>query len=301
MLSGYFWPKTNLTRFEKCEHLKHLSPILTRLRNKETKLNEDGTSNGPGSIDYRKYLIISELIKDLDRIIAAFNGVKQIPNQEDNVREIIKLVRDLAEITLTYRTNYEKTLMTERNHQRETMNSVVKYSAYGAALATLPFTTIGGIAMLLFGAPMIRNATTEAAGLDDKVPESVHIIDELTMTLTHIGENLGLAKNWNVIKDENKEDFPQEYLCPILGKLMDNPVICSLDEQTYEKAAIVKWLTEHRTSPFNRRQLVAGQPVDTVLVLNRNLKDAIIKWRDSHPQLFDQEYQTGIINGPVAG
>ena len=297
MLSGftdYFWQTPTQTRLEKCEHLKHLPPLLTRLRNKEAELNKAGMNEGPGSLSYRKYLILSKLLKELDKEINTFNAVTLPANQEEDVQEVIKFVRRLAEIIQEFRKNYEHTLMAERNQQRETMSTFVTYGAYGTAIATLPFTTVGGIAMLFFGAPLLKSLTTDAAGLNDKVPASVHIIDELILALIHIGENLGMAKNWNLLEGVKQDDVPPEYLCPILGNIMEHPVVCSLDEQTYEKDAITKWLTEHRTSPLNRRQLADGQPVDSVLVQNRNLKDAIVKWRDAHPQLFDQEYLTEV-------
>ena len=49
---------------------------------------------------------------------------------------------------------------------------------------------------------------------------------------------------------EEKEKF----LCPITGELMKEPVVDALGN-TYDKAAIEKWLKNHDTSPMTNKQL----------------------------------------------
>lgn len=53
------------------------------------------------------------------------------------------------------------------------------------------------------------------------------------------------------------EDTPNEYLCPITGGLMLDPVVAS-DGHTYERQAITEWLSKNRgkaTSPMTNRVL----------------------------------------------
>jgi len=60
---------------------------------------------------------------------------------------------------------------------------------------------------------------------------------------------------------EEKEKF----LCPITGELMKEPVVDALGN-TYDKAAIEKWLKNHDTSPMTNKQLP-----DKKLIPNKQL------------------------------
>lgn len=59
-----------------------------------------------------------------------------------------------------------------------------------------------------------------------------------------------------------------EFLCPITYELMREPVV-AMDGHTYEKGAIEKWLKSNQTSPRS------GEPMDTVIIPNMNLKKLI--------------------------
>ena len=43
-------------------------------------------------------------------------------------------------------------------------------------------------------------------------------------------------------------------LCPITKRVLDDPVICGGDGQTYERAAIEEWLATHGTSPISAKR-----------------------------------------------
>jgi len=69
---------------------------------------------------------------------------------------------------------------------------------------------------------------------------------------------------------------PSEYKCPITLELMDQPVIAP-DGHIYEKAAIERWLSEHKTSPMT------GVPMAREPLLCKTLRSAIIAWKEKHP------------------
>lgn len=50
------------------------------------------------------------------------------------------------------------------------------------------------------------------------------------------------------------DNAPNEYLCPITGCIMVDPVIAA-DGSTYERSAIKKWLASHSSSPATNNQL----------------------------------------------
>lgn len=73
-------------------------------------------------------------------------------------------------------------------------------------------------------------------------------------------------KSW----DDNYDQIPDEYLCPITRELMQWPVTCS-DGCTYERQAITEWFLSGRyTSPMTNEDLPT-----TDFVLNRKLRHAI--------------------------
>ena len=47
---------------------------------------------------------------------------------------------------------------------------------------------------------------------------------------------------------------PPQYLCPITGEVMEDPVTTA-DGHAYERAAIAQWLQAHDTSPVTNEQL----------------------------------------------
>ena len=76
-------------------------------------------------------------------------------------------------------------------------------------------------------------------------------------------------------KSEQGTDIPNEYICPITQEIMKNPVICTLDEQTYEYTAIKQWLDTHKNSPINRKKMADNENIGEILVKNSALKEDI--------------------------
>jgi hypothetical protein len=70
----------------------------------------------------------------------------------------------------------------------------------------------------------------------------------------------------------NGRDVPPEFLCPITQDLMKDPVIAD-DGYSYERTAILEWFTKKKTSPMTNLIM------ESVLIKNRNLADAISKWQ----------------------
>ena len=54
-----------------------------------------------------------------------------------------------------------------------------------------------------------------------------------------------------------QQAMPAEFLCPITQEIMVDPVV-GIDGHTYERAAIVKWLALHATSPQTRQPMTAS-------------------------------------------
>src|SRR5688572_20679492 len=97
MLSGLFKTKPVLTRFEITEAFKQPAIILTKLRDKKNELKEAADEKGPGTNDYRKYLVVDELMKHIEIAVNEFNESK-ITSPSDEIVHIIKTSRKILEI-----------------------------------------------------------------------------------------------------------------------------------------------------------------------------------------------------------
>jgi len=73
-----------------------------------------------------------------------------------------------------------------------------------------------------------------------------------------------------------QSNVPSEYMCPITTEIMEDPVILA-DGRSYERSAIVRWLTTSKRSPMT------GETLEHSTVLpNINLKALIEDWKDTH-------------------
>lgn len=68
---------------------------------------------------------------------------------------------------------------------------------------------------------------------------------------------------------DQQADYPPSFCCPITATVMSDPVVAK-DGQSYERAAIEKWLRRNKTSPVSRLPLSVSE-----LTPNRTLKDVI--------------------------
>ena len=72
---------------------------------------------------------------------------------------------------------------------------------------------------------------------------------------------------------------PPEFLCPISLDIMRDPVLCE-DGHTYERSAILQWLT---TNPSNPTSPTTRQPISPQNIRpNYALKAAISRWQTSY-------------------
>jgi len=275
-----FWNKNPPSRIETCKQLETALVLLSKLRYKEAELKKAANLKGQGSIDFIKHKVISDLLNEINNIINEFNLNGSESKSEDS-NDIYNLVRELSLVVDKIREVEVRILMTPRDKKRETANQVIYYGTLGGTMiagSTL-FTPSIGKYILLFGvARTISDKVTELVGLRDISPDSYRIISNLSDTLHEIKRYY--SKQLNPVLETNDFDSVYEYICPITQVIMERPVICKLDGHSYERDAIMQWLTEHRTSPINREEIAYGETVDSVLIENRNLKSLIDKFRD---------------------
>lgn len=292
--SAFFSPAPEPTRFESCVELKKLASDIEALRNKERELKNAAYQKSSSSLDFRKHLIISKLLAEINEKIAAFNDQPfQEEDDDENINVIIRFVKELAEVVNITYTLFNSTLSTPRNSQRETLGNTINCAIYGTAIvggiaAGSPLLGLGGVIL----AARVSDKAMTMTGLDNQTTASLRILNELSETLNNIGLNLGLAVNWNRDNAVDIDKFPEEFLCLITHAPLVEPVICTLDGMTYEKKAIAEWLANHRNSPYNRVEMREDQSIEEVLIPNRNLKTYMDRFREENPKLFDEDYSS---------
>jgi hypothetical protein len=67
---------------------------------------------------------------------------------------------------------------------------------------------------------------------------------------------------------------PRNFICPITQNVMMEPVLLIESGQTYEKAAIEKWLKINKKDPVTGKQILSD-----ILVVNYALKGSIAEWK----------------------
>jgi len=87
----------------------------------------------------------------------------------------------------------------------------------------------------------------------------------------------------NKSTEQEGNEIPQDFLCPITQDIMVEPVLAE-DGHTYEKKSIQEWLDKHGTSPITRDKIS-----NKILIINRNLKNQIDQYRDTHGKQLDSK------------
>ena len=98
-----------------------------------------------------------------------------------------------------------------------------------------------------------------------------------------VGQLQELIKNINVIPrsiseilaELDDDSIPREFICCITQSIMNEPVK-TVDGQTYDRFAILKWFEQHSTSPLTGLVLPSKQ-----LVQNFELKEQILQYANS--------------------
>lgn len=211
MLSGFFSQKSinPPTRLENCLELKQIVPLLQRLRNKEAELKTAANANGSGSVDYRKYLVLTVLMKDVNFLVENFNK-KAIPiNTNLNIQDCIELVAGLGEAIKKVGERYGRNLNEARSNYKELANSSVYYGAYTVTVATslmLPITSIGRIVTFFYLAPKVSHKVGNAVGKLDNTSATIKLLKEFVETLQRVFNNLNFAKNTGFAAIANGEE-----------------------------------------------------------------------------------------------
>jgi len=281
MISRIFDSKKPELRMNNCKELESIVKVISKLRNKALELEKDAETNGHASIDFRKHLVVANLVKNIDNILTDFNETKP---QADNNEEILQVTRKILKIVSEVSRLENVTIMMPRNGKRESLSNTLYFSSFGASFIPGAMFSLGPIVhglTFLMVAPKVSKSAQEKSGLNDVTPETNRILIELVNTLDDLNTNL--TKKLQGFQSSVDESNYEDYICPITQDIMKNPILCTLDGRAYEKSAIEVWLKKHRTSPINRKEMARGEKVKDVLIKDFNFASVVDKFRRENP------------------
>ena len=180
-------------RFDHCQELKKILPLLNILREKEIELKNAANSNGSESIDFKKHIVVAEFLTHIDKKINVFNNTPPHSNRGDETKDILMFVRDLlVKVEETLKKDGE-ILNTPRNNQRLYANNVMIYGSsligvLGCAMAGS--LTVIGMFTAVCGGRLMSNIIRYQTGLSDLTPKSMRIVLDLATMLMEVGKNL---------------------------------------------------------------------------------------------------------------
>lgn len=258
-------------QFRSIKELKDLHPLLNELHHKEHELKQSIDGNA-GAAGYKKSVIITHLCEQIDEIIFQFNRLPMVSERTPEMNNILILVTHLKNAVFLCLEKHRTILNTPRQTMTYTLSqntvpvTVTSSMILGVGTGSFLFASMPFLGMLALG------ATADMLGVTSKKTASISILERLLDKLEVIYASLnftineltgGFACNDHVL------------CCPITLQRMKHPVLCLLDNRMYEKNAIEQWLTEHKTAPFNRKPLLPEQTIDSVLIENISLREAI--------------------------
>lgn len=262
----------NRTRFNKTRELKRLHPILNELRQKEVELKTLVDNDAAHPI-YMKSATLTNLTQQIDDIIFQFNSE---PKPTEHRTEIIQLITLIAHLKntiistlLKHRAILDTARSTMKNITPQATTATVITSSLGVGFATGSFL----FALAPLTAALALDYVAENIGFYNAPTATVSILEHLTKTLHTIDNSLRFViKEFTI----NAIQDPKAFLCcPITLQRIQEPVLCTLDKRMYERRAITEWLRTKGTAPFNRVPLQPNQTIESVLIENISLRDAL--------------------------
>ena len=91
---------------------------------------------------------------------------------------------------------------------------------------------------------------------------------------------------------QSTEGIPRNYLCPITGEIMSDPVVFLRDQWTYERSAIEAILREGKVSPVSHIGMQPGDRLGDVLIPNWAFKATIETFKAENPELFNNDFKS---------
>jgi hypothetical protein len=186
-----FFSEKKESRFERCESLQSLPPLVKKLEKQIKWLRSQADVD---SLAIQKACILEGLYEELTAAIKAFNQKNDDQvSQQDKINLVNTIKQKLLVTTSALNFNV---LLAKRDSNREDTNLAIDVSVTGVALAFaffLPLTFPVGLLSVTcahYGNQAIRDVTE----LSDDRPWSARLVMEIEEAISKMEADLGIAK-----------------------------------------------------------------------------------------------------------
>lgn len=165
--------------FDTCPELKNVAALFEKLRKKKVELaTAAAPQSDPDCIDSKKYVLVKEIVDEIDTRISAFNKEGKDPSNETELQRQLELCLDIADkLATTMRDSSKfKILNSYRNYKKPlAMGAATAAPIVGGIVAAA---TTGGLAgfAVLFGGGGTREAILWATNTDPIEADTVTVM-----------------------------------------------------------------------------------------------------------------------------
>lgn len=159
-VGSYFNQSTTktLSRFEQSVDLKQIAEQIKLLDAQEKELDKGAKKYGAGSIDFKKYIVVNDLLQHIRFAIKQFNHVSfEQNNRITEVTHLLVLLRKMATHVQAVIDQDRYTLNTQRNNNKFYANLGINAATATAVLMT------AGISVVGIGGGVVAASLTKAA------------------------------------------------------------------------------------------------------------------------------------------
>ena len=211
-------------------------------------------------------------LSHLREMMLQFAGIKNMEIIQQMVSEIDRLVREHKEFTNLWNSFESKWMQWNVEEliewmQFETMlieSSTIDWSSTSELLKAQNMTGKN--------LPKMNEVVFPFIAIHDS--ESIeYLMSSIKRLLAEHGES-----SIKIEPSVTLENVPKEFVCPLTGSMMKDPVI-AFDGFSYERAAIAEYLAKHNTSPVTGK---AADGMGQFLLPNNNVKAMIEKFQNEN-------------------
>lgn len=180
-LSTYSW---RANRFSNTTELMLLNVQFQNLVKKVDHLFSTGKSAGVHSLEYKKYLVLSDFTKEIYLTISKFNNQNTTKDRIKTFQDIKVLLLEMLQHVLNLNVKDIAILLQPRNSHKKVANSLIYVTTLGAGISggILSGGLIGGLAGF-FGGALTGDICSERAGLSSEYPDSLNKLFDFIHTL----------------------------------------------------------------------------------------------------------------------
>lgn len=133
--------------------------------------------------------------------------------------------------------------------------------------------------LLTKGVPQIKNAKDQTPWVIAKELNNEGMLKLLTPPP---------IENNRLFAAKPDNEVPEDFYCPLTHEVMRDPVILP-DKISYERKAIVEWLSKNNISPVSRKEFPKNLQVEELITENLTLRNLIAAFFKRRPKLAEEE------------